>query len=89
MWIYQGDQPLVHLREVEGIAPQERPRINHFAFRAEDLPGFLVRIEKTGLPHEVRVVPRNGQTQVFLNDPDGNSIEMQFSAEETQAAASA
>lgn len=85
MWIYRGEQPLVHVREVEGIARQERPQVNHFAFRAEGLTEFLQRLEEAGAPHEVRIVPESGQTQVFLADPDGNSIEMQFSTEETKA----
>ena len=89
IWIYGGERPLVHVIQNEEIARQERPQINHFAFQAENLPGFLKRIKEAGLPHEVRVVPDAGQTQVFLDDPDGNTIEMQFPAEETQAAASA
>ena len=85
-WIYCGEQPLVHIRQVEGIQRQERPQINHFAFLATDLPGFLERIKSAALSHDIRVIPDSGQTQVFLHDPDGNLIEMQFPAEETKAA---
>lgn len=86
MWIYGGERPLVHLVEASEEPRQEAPRINHFAFRATGLRDFLARIEKEGLPHTVNVVPESRQTQVFLHDPDGNRIEMQFAASETDEA---
>ena len=54
------------------------PRIEHFAFRAEDLPEFLARLRELDVDYRTAVVPEFGIRQVHLRDPDGNHIEIAF-----------
>lgn len=81
-WLYCGGHPVVHLVEVGEQPRTGEPQIEHFAFRAEGLQAFLDALQARGVEHTVRPVPGNGNRQVFLSDPDGNHIEVQFDARE-------
>ncbi len=82
-WLYCGDRAVVHLVETTAQPESGDPQIEHFAFRARDLPAFQQVLKAHKLPHETVLVPGNGNTQVFLRDPDGNKVEVQFAAEES------
>jgi catechol 2,3-dioxygenase-like lactoylglutathione lyase family enzyme len=81
-WLYCGERAVVHLVEVERQPQTGEPRIEHFAFRAQGLGDFVGRLRQRAVEHSLRPVPGNGNPQVFLNDPDGNRIEVQFDAAE-------
>ena len=38
------------------------------------------------IEHEERVIPRDRQTQLFLYDPDGVAVELNYPSDETAAA---
>jgi catechol 2,3-dioxygenase-like lactoylglutathione lyase family enzyme len=79
-WLYCGDRAAVHLVEVAHQPAGEEPRIEHFAFRAEGLERFVQRLKAAAVPFTVSIVPSTGNTQINVYDPDGNHIEVQFSA---------
>jgi catechol 2,3-dioxygenase-like lactoylglutathione lyase family enzyme len=84
-WLYAGGRPLVHLIGVE-IAPVADPdtlRLEHFAFRSDDLDGFLTRLHGLGVTFKMSRVPGMPITQINVWDPDGNHIHVDF---ETPAA---
>ena len=56
--------------------------VDHVAFMATDLAGMRARIAKAGLPIRERTVPDLGLHQVFLEDPSGVTIELNFPATE-------
>ena len=87
-WLYAGDQPLIHLVGI-GTAPGADAadlRIEHFAFRARDLRGFLERLRAEGVEHRLRPLADAGIVQVNLWDPDGNHIHVDFDAAEAEGA---
>jgi len=84
-WLYCGDVPTVHLigpRVEEGpdvvrdIAPTGL--FDHIAFSCNDLGATRTRLEQHNVSFTERVVPRDGQTQIFMRDPDGISVELNF-----------
>ncbi|HJO72129.1 MAG: VOC family protein [Rhodospirillales bacterium] len=77
-WLYSGGKPVVHL--VDGKAPEEAGSgtIDHVAFRAGGLGDFIRRFEDRGIPYSERDVPGAGIHQVFLSDPNGVTIEINF-----------
>lgn len=81
-WLYCGDVAAVHLVEVETPPQAGEPRIEHFAFRAAGLAGFLARLREMDVAYRATVVPEVGIRQVHLYDPDGNHIEIAFAASE-------
>ena len=80
-WLYIGEYPVVHLVEVEEPETQGF-QIEHFAFRAEGLPEFIANIKSRELEHRAVTVPGVEVKQVFIRDPDGNRIEVQFAPHE-------
>ncbi len=81
-WLYCGDKAAVHLVEVDKAPEAGEPRIEHFAFIAEGLAGFVAKLRETGVAYRTAIVPGIENRQVHLRDPDGNHIEIQFAAGE-------
>jgi hypothetical protein len=44
------------------------------------------RLAGSGVTFEERVIPRDQQTQLFLHDPDGVAVELNYPPAETVAA---
>ena len=81
-WLYTGEQATVHLVEVAEQPEVNQPQLEHFCFRAQGLRDFVTLLTGRGIQHRLVTVPDNHNTQVFLRDPDGNHIEIQFDAGE-------
>lgn len=59
--------------------------VDHLAFLATDLPEMHRRLHAFGLEFRERTVPSLGLHQVFVEDPSGITIELNFPAVEAQA----
>jgi catechol 2,3-dioxygenase-like lactoylglutathione lyase family enzyme len=71
---YLGDKDAASLR---GSAA-----VDHLAFLANDLPDMHARLRRAGLPFRERTVPQLGLHQLFVEDPSGVTIELNFAAAE-------
>lgn len=96
-WLYLGDQAVVHLlginqKDRSGLtdylgdkAPEKLSgtgAVDHIAFSATDFVGVRKHIERNGLKFFERKVPDLGLRQIFLEDPNGIKIELNFPAAE-------
>ena len=90
-WVYIGDTPVIHIAEwptytahskakgkhvsaqAEGTGP-----VDHIAFGAQDYDSVLERIRKYGVPVQENNNPGNIVRQLFLFDPNGVKIEINF-----------
>ena len=90
-WIYCGDIACVHLisadstdkadayLEKQGDADNHGSgAIDHLAFGGADLKGFAENLDKRGVKMVHREVPGFGLHQLFVHDPDGVMIEINF-----------
>ena len=85
-WLYAtGDEShfgVVHLvgGGADDFLGAGRPQdgLDHIAFAAEDWTSQRARLETMGIPFEQRTVPRLGLHQVFLADPSGIVIELNY-----------
>lgn len=92
-WLYLGGVPCVHLvgvgedaarkdylgEEETGRASQSGTgAIDHLGFRATDLTWFMRHFEENGIKYRKRSV--EGLVQVFIEDPNGITIELNFDA---------
>ncbi len=80
-WLYGGDRSLVHLMEPRGDAPPAGSgtgAIDHVAFTCTDLPAMLERLERTGTPYRKREAPAADLVQLFVQDPAGVKVELNF-----------
>lgn len=60
--------------------------VDHVAFWCSDLPGLRARLRAGGIEFRERTVPTLALHQVFLEDPSGVTLELNFSAGELAAA---
>jgi catechol 2,3-dioxygenase-like lactoylglutathione lyase family enzyme len=67
---YLGDRDLSSL--------QGTGSVDHIAFAATDLNEMLSRLKKLAVPYRERTVPNLGLHQVFLDDPNGVVIELNY-----------
>jgi len=88
-WLYCGSDPVVHLIGIEEGLNTIEPRIEHFAFEAEGLLGFVAALEDANVAYDKRVVPGFGTVQINLHDPDGNHIHVDFPPQEAEMAGAA
>jgi catechol 2,3-dioxygenase-like lactoylglutathione lyase family enzyme len=59
--------------------------LDHVAFSATGLGAMLVRLRARGVPVRERTVPNLGLHQLFLDDPNGVVIELNYPANEKTA----
>ena len=77
-WLYCGERPVVHLVGGARRADPGTGMIDHVAFRASGLRDITRRLRDRGIPFEERDVPGMSLRQLFLEDPDGVVIELNF-----------
>jgi catechol 2,3-dioxygenase-like lactoylglutathione lyase family enzyme len=77
-WLYAGEQAVVHIVSESGRKDHGSGAIDHIAFRCEGLGDTVALLKKDKVPYEVRKVPARPLQQVFIHDPDGVMIEMNF-----------
>ena len=88
-WLYSGGQAIVHLMGPrtprEGIVVrgtqkkfEDTGRLDHIAFAASDVDGVRKRLTAKNVQFREQIVPRTGDTQIFLYDPDGIGFELNF-----------
>ena len=83
-WLYLGGVPVVHLVEAAD-RPAEREIVSegtgsfdHLAFRGDDAAGLQGRLKKAGMVFRERMVPGGALAQIFVRDPEGVLVEINF-----------
>lgn len=91
-WMYLGDRDVLHITEGGAEVSENRLRYNgqesqaesgsgvvdHIAFRCKGLPEMLDHLRRNGIRFRERMVNEQGLYQIFLIDPNGVKIELNF-----------
>lgn len=88
-WLYSGGVATVHLlgkrTPREGIVVRgtkkkfaDTGRFDHIAFAASNIAGVRKRLKTKKVKYREQMVPRTGGMQIFLYDPDGVGVELNF-----------
>lgn len=83
-WLYAGDRPVLHLSEASAADSRSFDSVgtfDHAAFDCDDRPAFEKRLGALGIVYRTARVPQTGQVQLFLKDPAGNGVELNFGTE--------
>ncbi|MFZ6845451.1 VOC family protein [Undibacterium sp. RuTC16W] len=84
-WLYAGDNSIIHLSEATVLSAGDADAIattgyfNHIAFSCQDLAQTKEQLELFGISYTVNTVPETQQVQLFLTDPSGLGVELNFS----------
>lgn len=80
-WLYSDSDPILHLmvpRSEIHEAITGSGTIDHIALTCNDFPGMLQRIERAGVSYQKRVIEDEGFAQLFVTDPAGVKVELNF-----------
>jgi catechol 2,3-dioxygenase-like lactoylglutathione lyase family enzyme len=79
-WLYLGPVPVIHLVQRSEAAPPRSGSgaVDHVAFHGVDFEATRGRFSASGLAFHEAVIPRDGTRQLFVHDPDGIKIELNF-----------
>jgi len=77
-WLYAGDKAVLHLVAESGRDAQGGGAIDHIAFNCEGLKETVGQLERDGVKYDIRKVPGRPLQQVFIHDPDGVMLELNF-----------
>jgi catechol 2,3-dioxygenase-like lactoylglutathione lyase family enzyme len=97
-WLYLGDTDVLHLTHGGAKASENRKQyigqestatsgsgvVDHVAFRATGLLDMIAHLKKRGVDFKERRVNNQGLYQLFLIDPNGVKIELNFEAAEAK-----
>lgn len=75
---YLGDVDVEKLKDGTGT-------VDHIAFLATDRVALVTRCSEHGIPIRERTIPSLGLHQVFIEDPSGVTIELNYPASEAPA----
>ena len=84
-WLYSGGLAILH---VVGGRPKSELRavvIDHMAFSATGLAATIAALDAKGIKYQCRQQTGSGVWQVFLHDPNGARVELDFAPGESAA----
>lgn len=90
-WLYLGGKAVVHLATAEASAEmtdylgersphsgEDTGAVDHIAFRGENFTAFKERLDTLGITYRYKLVPAFNIHQLFIKDPDGVTLELNF-----------
>ena len=97
-WLYLGDKDVVHVTEGGAGVSENRKRyvgqesqatsgsgvIDHLAFRATGLRDMMAHLKSLGVDFKQRQVDDQGLYQLFMFDPNGIKIELNYAKTEAE-----
>jgi len=78
--LYIGDKDVLHLitpKEGDGRS-SEKSSFDHIAFKTGNYESVLEKLESLNIPFEEKPIPGMAAHQIFLKDPAGNRVELNF-----------
>ncbi len=96
VWIYAGDNPVIHVSEGGRGVSENRRRylgqqseatsgsgvIDHIAFYVSGLQDTITHLQSSGVEFTERQIDDGERYQIFLFDPNGIKVELNFNASE-------
>ncbi|BAM88947.1 conserved hypothetical protein [Bradyrhizobium oligotrophicum S58] len=87
-WMYSEGRPVVHLVDISQTSEPQKPDsgvVHHVAFVSRGFAGMKARLAAKDMPFDARQVPGGELWQIFVRDPNGVMIELNYEAAKEQA----
>jgi catechol 2,3-dioxygenase-like lactoylglutathione lyase family enzyme len=87
-WLYSEGRAVVHLVDISPTDEPQKPDsgvVHHVAFISRDFAGMQKRLQTKGVEFEARQVPGGALWQIFIRDPNGVMIELNYEAAKEKA----
>jgi catechol 2,3-dioxygenase-like lactoylglutathione lyase family enzyme len=87
-WLYSEGRAVVHLVDISPTDEAQKPDsgvVHHVAFISRDFAGMKQRLATKGVEFEARQVPGGELWQIFISDPNGVMIELNYEAAKEKA----
>ena len=81
VWLYAGGHPILHVgvQEDAGDPVEDTLPLDHIALEAEGLVAAVEKLDAAGIEYRMFDVPGRVMKQIFVRDPDGVALELNFS----------
>lgn len=82
-WMYSEGKPVVHLVDISRTDEVQKPDsgvVHHVAFLSRGFSDMAHRLKSKGMPFDQRQVPGGDLWQIFVRDPNGVMIELNYEA---------
>jgi catechol 2,3-dioxygenase-like lactoylglutathione lyase family enzyme len=82
-WMYSDGKPVVHLVDISSTGEAQKLDsgcVHHVAFASRGFDAMRQRLKSNGMRFEARQVPGGDLWQIFVNDPNGVMIELNYEA---------
>jgi catechol 2,3-dioxygenase-like lactoylglutathione lyase family enzyme len=80
-WLYSEGRAVVHLVDISPTDEPQKPDsgvVHHVAFVSQGFHGMKQRLQSKGVDFESREVPGGDLWQIFITDPNGVMIELNY-----------
>ena len=87
-WLYSEGRAVVHLVDISPTDEAQKPDsgvVHHVAFISRGFAGMQQRLQARGVEFEARQVPGGELWQIFIRDPNGVMIELNYEAAKEKA----
>src|SRR5262249_4258533 len=87
-WLSSEGRAVVHLIDISPTDEARKPDsgvVHHVAFISRDFGGMKKRLQGKGVEFEARQVPGGELWQIFVRDPNGVMIELNYEAAKEKA----
>ena len=82
-WMYSEGKAVVHLVDISKTDEPQKPDsgvVHHVAFASQGFSVMKQRLEAKGMAFDSRQVPGGDLWQIFVDDPNGVMIELNYEA---------
>ncbi|MDQ8728628.1 VOC family protein [Bradyrhizobium sp. LHD-71] len=86
-WLYSEGRAVVHLVDISPTDEPQKPDsgvVHHVAFNSRGFAGMKQRLQAKGVAFEAREVPGGDLWQIFVHDPNGVMIELNYETAKEQ-----
>jgi lactoylglutathione lyase len=75
-WFQLGEDQELHLIGERNQPVTSASRGNHYALMVDDIDAWESHLQRLGVTYQARRTRPDGAYQIFLQDPDGHTIEL-------------